>query len=320
MVREQRDLLAAIQQRSSQASFNPLPSGPDCSQVAAPYRPINTCGPESPVSPSQISFRDEDTGQSVRTLEADAEPPPWTIPLGHHTSTSSLLEVTELQKLLGEYPPEFFYRIESGRSGGSMFGQFRMDISTMPDIDNTSMKRLVNQFLDTVHSNYPIFDVEAFEQFSDQRIATGLQFDIDSAIILVSMALGDLRARKPEPSSAIHGHDFGFQCFQIAVGVFMSAWVSSHAHNLSLCQGLVLCAIYLATSVRPLEAWKLIHMASTTVQQIRLKSVISCLLTLKNANNIQLGNGRSRKPAKGRSNSHQLGMLLNRMVCVTSGL
>ncbi|OQV03346.1 Fungal specific transcription factor domain-containing protein [Cladophialophora immunda] len=272
LVREQRDMLAQLQQRSNQASFKLPALSSNPSQVPGLLRSINSCGPESPASPSQFSFGEEGTGQQFRTFEADAEPPPWTIPLGHQTSTSSLLKVAELQKLLGEYPAEFFYRVESRRSGGGFFGESRVDISKMPDIDTASVRRLINQFLDTVHSIYPIFEVEAFQQFCDKRIITGLQFDIESAILLVSMALGDLRSRAPAPSTAVHGHELGSQCFQIAVSIFMSAWVSSHADNLSLCQGLVLCAIYLATSVRPLEAWKLIHMASTTVQQIRLNS------------------------------------------------
>lgn len=318
MIREQRDLLAELQQRSNQPSFKLPPAASNPSQAPGASRSINSCGPDSPASPSQFSLGDEGTGQHVPTFEADAEPPPWTIPLGHQTSTSSLLNVAELRKLLGEYPPEFFYRVESCRSGGGLFGESRVDIFKMPDIVEATMRRLINQFLDTVHSIYPIFDSEAFQHFYDKKIATGLQFDIESAIILVSMALGDLRARAPEPNSVVHGHDLGFECFQIAVSIFMSAWVSSHADNLSLCQGLVLCAIYLATSVRPLEAWKLIHMASTTVQQIRLKCLPCHLLRKTKLTNIKLRNDCSRKSPHGRSNSYQLGMLLDRMVRAAS--
>ncbi|KAJ4315828.1 hypothetical protein N0V84_008162 [Fusarium piperis] len=45
----------------------------------------------------------------------ESEDEPLTIPIGHLTPTSSLFSLEPIQKLIGEYPEDFFYQIESAR-------------------------------------------------------------------------------------------------------------------------------------------------------------------------------------------------------------
>ncbi|KAL7943961.1 hypothetical protein V8C42DRAFT_327312 [Trichoderma barbatum] len=242
---------------------------------------------ESPPSPSHEASMPHSTwalstheggDKSRRGVNGDGDDnvPPITIPLGHQTSTSSLLTLPQMRPLVGDYPEDFIFRVEDSRSPSAALDF--MAASGPQDegerVDRTIADDYLSSFLALVHAFHPIFDRDVLLTIYEVAMREGLGSDVKSGVILAILALG------ATASDAIdHGEsgNTGDACMQRALRILVPAWTLSFSGNVQLSQGLILCALYFTYVVQPLTAWRLIHMASTSIQQllIRCKDILS---------------------------------------------
>lgn len=83
-----------------------------------------------------------------------------------------------------------------------------------------------------------------------------------SALICVILALGSaVTASADEVLGAGEAH------ISAALGILSRHYLCSWCADISLAQALLLVARFFGYRMEPLQSWKLVHMASTTVQQ-----------------------------------------------------
>ncbi|EHK46923.1 hypothetical protein TRIATDRAFT_316922 [Trichoderma atroviride IMI 206040] len=231
---------------------------------------------ESSMPHSTWALTTQEGGDSSRQGVNGDDVPPITIPLGHQTSTSSLLRLPQMRPLVGDYPEDFFFRVEDDRSRSTA-----LDFMAVPDlraeqehVDRTVADDYLNSFLAMVHAFHPIFDRDDLLTSYEVVMRQGLGTDIRSGVFLAIFALG---ATASDPINRKQSENTGDACMQRALRILMPAWTVSFSGNIQLSQGLILCALYFTYVVQPLTAWRLIHMAATSIQQllIRCKDILS---------------------------------------------
>ncbi|UKZ95857.1 uncharacterized protein TrAFT101_010670 [Trichoderma asperellum] len=212
---------------------------------------------------------------SRQGVDAD-DVPPITIPLGHQTSTSSLLRLPQMRPLVGDYPEDFFFRVEDDRNRSTA-----LDFMAAPGlhgeekrVDRTVADDYLSSFLAMVHAFHPIFDRDDLLASYEVVMREGLGSDIRSGVFLAIFGLG---ATASDPIDRKQSENTGDVCMQRALRILVPAWTVSFSGNILLSQGLILCALYFTYVVQPLTAWRLIHMAATSIQQllIRCKDILS---------------------------------------------
>lgn len=189
-----------------------------------------------------------------------------TIPIGHLTTTGSLFCLESIRSLIGDYPEDFFFQIESSRryvreTPNQNLTQMLNSLAA----DRPRVEAALEKFFFEIHPHYPILDETKFPIFFDAVLSGSLHREIDAALCLVILALGELIWHSPD-SKADDELDCTF--FTMAENILTSQSAASFELDTSLPSGLVYAAIYLCYLQRPLQAWKLIHMASTQLQLI----------------------------------------------------
>ncbi|KAH7127614.1 hypothetical protein EDB81DRAFT_145494 [Dactylonectria macrodidyma] len=196
------------------------------------------------------------------------EEEPLTIPIGHLTPTSSLFSLEPIQKLIGEYPEDFFFQIESTREfvPDVVNGSFH-DALTLLNLDKAHMDTLLSAFFTEIHPHFPIIDQSHFMAFFESTMSSA-EDETDTALCLTILALGRLACNRQACSPGNYTGDDGVDYSSLAYRTLTARWITSFGSDLSLALGLVYLAIYLCYLERPLHAWRLIHMASTKLQLI----------------------------------------------------
>lgn len=203
-------------------------------------------------------------GTSPNVTDAsNVDLPPFTIPPKHVTSTNSLLALPMVTSLVGEFPDDLFFRIESQRQPP---GGYVPSASSMPYLDRDVTDLLVATFFSIVHPCHPILDREEFFVAYENVLTKGLDFSLGSALCLIVFALGVV-ASQPEGVDATTGHwEPGMEYFQPALHIIISEATLSFRSGLLLPQALIFGGVYFAYLAHPLQSWRLIHLASTNVQ------------------------------------------------------
>lgn len=206
--------------------------------------------------------------EPLSTVDDEPPLPVFMIPLGHQTSTSGLLITPQVRALAGTFPHDSFFRLEARRSVPDDISFSTLPSSNgLPSLDRRITDKLVEQFFTLVYTWHPIFDREAFTEQYARLLDRGLEQDEESAVCLVALALGAI-ASEPTSRSGRFGDEIpGSLYFKPAFHILVTAWVNSFGDNIILSQGLVLSALYCLYLLRPLQAWRAIHMASTAIQQ-----------------------------------------------------
>ncbi|CAM1509879.1 Fc.00g002140.m01.CDS01 [Cosmosporella sp. VM-42] len=207
------------------------------------------------------------TGLGLSTPDAD-ETPPLTIPLGHQTSTSNLLVLPQLKCLIGDYPDEFNFRVEDRRprsaASRSILAPLHQAEDT-PFIDKEVADVYLESYLNLEYPFHPFIDrgeiIIAYEEIMNR----GLGLDVQSALIFSMLGIGATAADPIDRNAETHSGDY---LIQQALRILYASWTLSFSGDLVVAQGLVLCALYFSYTVEPLMGWRLIHMASTNIQQI----------------------------------------------------
>ena len=215
------------------------------------------------------AFNQAGVGLSPQGQNPD-ETPPLTIPLGHQTCTSNFLVLPQLKSLIGEYPHEFFFRIEDSRSRSaaaqsilSPLGQYAADDS--PIASRVDSDVYFDQFLSLVYPFHPFLDQDDLMTQYNRVMSRGLEHDNQSGLFLAILALGATAGDVVDRRLTSYSGD---ALIQQALKILNASWTLSFSGDIVVAQGLVLCALYFTYTVEPLMAWRLIHMASTSIQQI----------------------------------------------------
>jgi hypothetical protein len=279
---EHAEALKALQQEKAQQQHNRRdvpafmmpPALPDFFRRRAKSSEIN----ESPASPSNEASMPHSTwaltthegGESSRRGVDGDDVPPITIPLGHQTSTSSLLTLPQMRPLVGDYPEDFIFRVEDDRTRSTA-----LDFMAVPGlqgeeerVDRAVADDYLSSFLAMVHAFHPIFDRDDLLASYEVVMREGLGSDTRSGVFLVIFALG---ATASDPVDHGEAGNTGDVCMQKALRILVPAWTVSFSGNIQLSQGLILCALYFTYVVQPLTAWRLIHMAATSIQQLLIR-------------------------------------------------
>lgn len=192
--------------------------------------------------------------------------PPLTIPVKHKTSSSYLLGLPAMKTLIGDYPTDLFFLLESKNPlpPELSFDQWAA-ASPSIDVSRDMADELVDTFFSTAHHNHPVLDQYEFEQIYSQFWETGPDSSISSALCMVIFALGTVARADADPDR-FNTSPPGMQYMQHAMPtlIALSSW--SFTYSLLLPQTLVLASIYFAYIVRPLQSWRLIYSACTIVQ------------------------------------------------------
>jgi hypothetical protein len=192
--------------------------------------------------------------------------PPLTIPVKHNTSSSYLLSLPEMKALVGEYPPDLFFMLESRNPlpPELLFDGWLTPVSHV-HIDRNITDYLISTFFSEVSHCHPILDHGTFQGIYSRFLETGVDSSIESALCLTVCALGAaaLATRDVHDSTMTPA---GMEYMQSAIPTLISLSSWSFSWNILLPQALVLASIYFAYIVRPLQSWRLIYSASTILQ------------------------------------------------------
>lgn len=207
-------------------------------------------------------------------VDNDSELPPLTIPLGHRCSNDSLLMLPQVQSLIGQYPEDFFFRVESQRllPATQTFNPID-DQLELPRVDQETSLSLREGFFRSIHLVNPFLDESVFvERYFSSLDSPAGTLD-ERAVVLLVFAIGKIGGKPVIKSDENEELVPGMDLFKPAFHILTTSWTTCFSGDITLAQGLVLCALYLCYIAQPLRAWKLIHMASTTVQQLLIRSV-----------------------------------------------
>ncbi|KAL2672741.1 hypothetical protein Neosp_013455 [[Neocosmospora] mangrovei] len=134
-----------------------------------------------------------------------------TIPVGHHTTTSSLFSLQPIRNMVGYYPPSLFYDIESSQSFSSQLDldQGLSSLFARLDLDRESTTPLVSNFFSYIHPKFPVVDQESFPELFERTFRVGCDYDADLAVCLLVLALGELGSTESavDPSQDMPGID-----------------------------------------------------------------------------------------------------------------
>lgn len=200
--------------------------------------------------------------------------PPLTIPAKHNTSSNYLLTLPEMKALVGEYPPNIFFTLES-RNLLPPELSFNGLLSPVPPplIDRDVTDYHVSVFFTVVHPSHPILDPDVFASVYDSFLERGADNSIESALCLVVIALGASAISSDSPD--IHSnHPPGMQYMQAALPILMSLSEWTFEWHIFLPQALVLASVYFAYIARPLHSWRLVYSACTIIQFKISRSII----------------------------------------------
>lgn len=225
--------------------------------------------------PFQDDFRLNNAVEETPAINDEAY---ITIPVGHHTTTSSLFSLQPIRRLVGYYPPGFFYDIERSQPLASQ-SQFDQGISfclAELDLGQEKTTYLISNYFMHIHPKFPVVDQPSFPKLFEKTFRGPYKYDADLAICLLVLALGDLISTESviDPVQEIPGIPY----FSVAYRVLMMQWAVSFEQSLSLPTGQILAAVYLCFKAQPLAAWKMTCMASNSLQLLAQESVLNVLL------------------------------------------
>lgn len=206
--------------------------------------------------------------------------PPMSIPIGHTTTTEYMLHMNKMKVLFGEFPPDLFIRAESNRQIPYQlsFVPGTITESQLPALDELSSYPLVEAYFRHVHVEMPILDKPQFLEIYHHHVRAGLKVDCDSALCLAILALGSAALEQVDPTKSKSPHWVpGADYISPALQILMNEYLLSFCPTITLPQSLILVSKYFGFLLRPLQSWKLIHMASTSIQYLNSRYVCPLL-------------------------------------------
>lgn len=266
LLETQAESIAALSAAAAAAAEVRQQSQPDPGAAISPQSHVSAGGAlsqslptRSALSPWQIE--DYTIYQDVSSL------PPLTIPVKHKTSSNYLLSLPAMRSLVGEYPADLFFQMESRHPlPPELSFDGRPSYQNPIQVDDEVARGLASTFFATAHLSHPILDEEDFEPIFNKFIETGADSSVEAALCLVVCALGAVASATPEELSNLSLSPPGMEYMQQALPTLVAQSSWSFSYGIQLPQALVLASIYFAYIVRPLQSWRLIYSASTILQ------------------------------------------------------
>ncbi|CVL08717.1 uncharacterized protein FMAN_06849 [Fusarium mangiferae] len=269
-----KDMLAEQQQHLTALS-SPNHSQPASHVHLSQGAALDTNG-ESTISASanETHAADDEPLQFFSNLREplDIASEPMNIPAEHKTSSSYLLGLPDVKMLVGEYPTNLFFLLESQSPLPPELSPEQSHNPLPPfQIERLVLDHLVATFFSSVHVSHPVLDQEEFTEIYERFLDKGADSSTESALCMTVFALGAVSSQ-PIGSWNSQTSPSGTEYMKYALPTLMlrSLWLFSF--DLTLAQALVLASVYFAYIVRPLHSWRLIYLA-TNLSQLKLSSL-----------------------------------------------
>lgn len=195
---------------------------------------------------------------------------PILIPLGHQTPTGNLLGLMPIKKLIGHYSQDFFLLLESEREMPFLTPQTsRSSIRERLSKDPALTEFLISNFFTHVYPQFPVLEREPFLQQLEKFLANDQSYDIGAALCLIVLALGEICSNQNasfDMDSSLTGNDAEY--FAHAYQILMTGHSTLFSRDQTVPLAFYYASLYFRYIGRPLQAWRLIHTASTGVQLI----------------------------------------------------
>lgn len=183
--------------------------------------------------------------------------PPLTIPEKHSTSSNHLLLNPAIREMIGQYPSDYFLRLES-KNEIPMPAKLRSpDAVGYLDLERTTTDGLVISFFQKVHCYHPLLDRVEFDVMYNNLFSAGSTPSSESCLCLVVFALG-ATVLEPTVISPFAGMPYMHKLLPDLL--FASTW--NFSWDIKIVQALILASIYFSYLARPLYSWRLINMAA----------------------------------------------------------
>lgn len=215
---------------------------------------------------------------------SDMNLPPMSIPPEHKTSSTYLLSLPQVRSLVGDYPPDLFFHLESNDNLPFESG---CDSTRGPEkpcqIDEVQAAELVSAFFSSAHQQHPVLDENEFHGLYSRFLENGPDSSVESALCMVVLAIGEATIT-PADTLSLKSSPPGMRYMHHALPTLLhqSSW--SFSFSLVLPQALVLSSIYYAYIVRPLRSWRMVYSAATILQLQLSRYEYTCCVSLSYIN------------------------------------
>jgi len=226
---------------------------------------------------------------SIEAQPELAELPPLTIPVGHKTSSNYLLRLPAMKQLIGEYPGDLFFLLESRNP---LPPEISLHATPAPltsaELDKEVLDRLVSAFFSQAYHCHPILDRNEFHGIYQAFLENANPWSIESVLCLVVFAIG-AATLAPSGAQGFEVSPPGMAYMQAALPMLMSMSSWSFSYSILLPQALVLASVYFAYIIRPLQSWRLVYSASSLLQFKLCRYERAALATLIRPTNAAIG-------------------------------
>lgn len=279
--------ISALEKRSEESSTSiSLPRTEPASTTSNNESPLTSGDAISHIAP----FLAGKTSETRLLNNQDENLPPITIPPKHRTSASHLLLLPQIARLAGDYPEDYFFQLENARPRTTtthfLLGGSTDSLNEHPNIDKSSWDSYINIFFEIVQPFHPFLNDHELRAQCEEIRSQGFGSDSKSALVMAVLALGSTVSapvgmpprqddsssmdvsRSTFPESSNPDSPIGNTLMQRALRILFASWMVSFGGDVVMSQALLLCALYFTYTVDPLMAWRLVHMASTSIQQV----------------------------------------------------
>ncbi|KAI0537646.1 hypothetical protein GGR58DRAFT_331727 [Xylaria digitata] len=192
-------------------------------------------------------------------LDTSLESSPFLIPKHHAALATTLLAFPQVRDAIGEYPRDYFFRVEEQLPLPGLLDRVHDGPLTWPLLDPGTMDILAASYFQHVHPHHPLFTPRMFASWQTKLLDQDLD-DVTTSICLCVYALGAL-------ASAQSGHQkspetLGLEYFQPALKMMVREVLWGFRPSISVCQALLLAVSYFAHLGRPLHSLRMGHFAS----------------------------------------------------------
>jgi hypothetical protein len=193
---------------------------------------------------------------------------PLLIPLGHQTPTGNLLSLEKIKSLIGDYSQDFFLFLESKRC----LRPLAPTVTHSAVLDKLNASReatdfLVSSFCTSVHPHFPILERKTFEEMFETFLQSSDGRTSSDALCFIILALGEICSATSniydtESQTESNGTEFFTHAYRILAteGLTLFSW------DVKIPLTYFFASLYFRYRGRALEAWKMVHAASSGVQ------------------------------------------------------
>ncbi|ETS82978.1 hypothetical protein PFICI_04854 [Pestalotiopsis fici W106-1] len=203
--------------------------------------------------------------------QEQAETPTFLIPKGHTNLTTTILALPQLREQLGDFPRDYFYRIEENQPLPESLRSSQTDRRAWPPLRQAVVSKLSESYFRNVHSRQPLLNLGEFHLWQSKLLKKQPIADAEAAICLLVYALGAVTtpmAASPDASDGVLGLGF----FRPALALILHEYTWNFKPDLVVVQGLLLAGSYFSHLGRPLHSWRMSYLASQRfLQTIELR-------------------------------------------------